>query len=76
MLSAVEQRAGFLATLQHSIYRPLTSTKRTQERYKERDFNRRLRKGRGMIKTRNYVFVVILEGITKTSKLRHAVEGP
>lgn len=61
--------------LQHSSVCACPPLQRVQERYK-RDFDRRLGNSRKIICAGNYVFIDVSDGVTRTSKLEHAVEVP
>lgn len=75
MLTAAEQQAGFLSTLQHSLDRSCVSLQLPHDCYK-RDLDRRLCKVREMVKIVDYVFIDVLDGATKTLELGYAVKEP
>lgn len=77
ILSATEQQTGSLATLQHFLLldRVCAPLQRTQDCY-ETDFDARLREGLEIIRTDDYVLIDVSNGVTKTPKLEHGVEGP
>lgn len=73
MLGATDQSAGFLSKLLHPLNRARASLQHAQKRY-ERDFDRRLWRGREKIRTGHYAFIDISNGFTLTPKLENSVE--
>lgn len=55
--------------------RALVSSQRSQGRYKW-DFQKSLCTGRERIRTGNYAFIDVLDGVAMAPKLEHAVERP
>lgn len=74
VFAAAVQRVGSLPIQQHSFNRSRVSSQRTQTQYKQ-DFNWRLLNNLENLKTGDYVISSLLDHVTKTLKLGHAVEG-
>lgn len=74
MNTTAEKKAGFPAKLNHSLACALNSIQRTQERFK-RDFNCSFRKDCERLRSGDYVFLDLSDGVTETSKPGHVVEG-
>lgn len=73
ILTASEQQAEFLATLQHSCHCACNFFHLTKRNYKW-DFERRLRWDRGRIGTDDFVLNDVSNSVTEAPKLEHVAE--
>lgn len=69
MVTAAEKRAGVLGTLQQSSDLGRASSQHTQKSY-QRDLDRRLRNDREKIRTGDYAFNDVSNGVTETPMLQ------